>query len=130
MNITKTKSYIISLFLLIFYSIGIILLPNFHFYVEVRAILFPVIISALVTIINFDNVKSISGFIFRLLIYILFGYISRAMFYYILNGEFDVSVRHLLNDWYILYIILQVPIIIISSVVTFFFMKIVKKRKG
>ncbi len=128
MNITKTKSYIISLFLLIIYSIGIVLLPNFHFYVEVRAIVFPVIISALVTIINFDNVKSISGFIFRLLIYILFGYISRAMIYYIMNGEFDFSLRHLLNDWYILYIILQVPIIIISSFVIFFFMKIVKKR--
>lgn len=125
----KIKSYLWSFLILLIYSLLIVLLPNFGLYVAFRGCIFPVLISILLTVLNIHTVKNVLGYVVKLLIFIICGYLLRWFTFYAFKGYFDVDFRYLKNDWYVLYIYMQIPIIVVSSVLTFIISKCIRKRK-
>ncbi len=124
----KYKTYLFSVIILIFYCTAIVFLPNFDLYEDFRGYILPIIVSVFLTTLNFHNVKNRFDYVIKLLFFIGLGYILRFMIFYFFNGYFDVDFRHLKDDWYILYIIIQIPVILVSSVLTFMILKFVFKK--
>jgi len=124
----KYKTYLFSVIILIFYCTAIVFLPNFDLYEDFRGYILPIIVSVFLTTLNFHNVKNRFDYVIKLLFFIVLGYILRFMIFYFFNGYFDVDFRHLKDDWYILYIIIQIPVILVSSVLTFMILKFVFKK--
>lgn len=124
----KYKTYLFSVIILIFYCTAIVFLPDFDLYEDFRGYILPIIVSVFLTTLNFHNVKNRFDYVIKLLFFIGLGYILRFMIFYFFNGYFDVDFRHLKDDWYILYIIIQIPVILVSSVLTFMILKFVFKK--
>lgn len=124
----KYKTYLFSVIILIFYCTAIVFLPNFDLYEDFRGYILPIIVSVFLTTLNLHNVKNRFDYVIKLLFFIGLGYILRFMIFYFFNGYFDVDFRHLKDDWYILYIIIQIPVILVSSVLTFMILKFVFKK--
>lgn len=116
------KKLLISIIILLFYSLIIVLMPIFDHYAIFRGIVFPLVISIVLTIINFNTTKKLINHISKLFFYTLLGYIFRLIIFYVLNGYFDINIKNLKTDWYCLYLLMQIPTILFSTVLTGFFL--------
>lgn len=125
----KTKNFLISLILLLFYGFVIVLMPSFNFYVLFRGFLLPAVLSVFLTILNYKSIKSVLDFLVKILLFTVLGYFFRSLAFYICNGYFDVDFRYLQNDWYLLYILMQIPTILFFSLLTYFIKNHINKDK-
>ena len=123
------KKNLISIIILLFYSLIIDLMPIFDFYVIFRGFVFPLVISIVLTIINFNTTKNLINHIIKLFFYILLGYLFRLIIFYVLNGYFDINIKNLKTDWYCLYLLMQIPTILFSTVLTGCFLGLFNRIK-
>ena len=125
----RTKIFFQSILIMFCYCVVIVFLPDFSMYVEFRVFIFPSLVSIILTMVNFKiNIKKFDYFI-KLLLFIFLGYILRFLLFFAFKGYFDVDFRYIKNDWYLLYIILQIPVIICSSLLTFVCLKLFSRKK-
>lgn len=125
----RIKILVCSLIILILYCIVIVMLPYFDSYIWFRGCVLPATVSIILTIVNFNILKNIRDYITKLFVFIVLGYALRALVFFILNGYFDVDFRYLKNDWYSLYIIMQVPVLIVASALTYIIVRIILWKK-
>lgn len=125
----RSKSILQSVIIILCYCVGIVFLPNFYLYVEFRGFIFPALISIILTLVNFKTVTGNYDYFMKLLVFVVLGYILRFLVFFAFNGYFDVDFRYIKNDWYLLYVIMQIPTIILTSFVTFESLKIISKKK-
>lgn len=126
----KNKVYLCSFVVLLTYCVVIVFLPNFELYVAFRGYILPALLSVVLTAFNFVSVRGKADYAVKLVIFIVLGYALRLLVFFACNGYFDVNFLHLKNDWYLLYIIMQIPSIIISSLFTLAILKLIEKRKS
>lgn len=126
----KNKVYLCSFVVLLTYCVVIIFLPNFELYVAFRGYILPALLSVVLTAFNFCSVRGKADYTVKLVIFIVLGYALRLLVFFACKGYFDVNFLHLKNDWYLLYIIMQIPSIIISSLFTLAILKLIEKRKS
>ena len=126
----KNKLYLCSYLVLLIYCLVIVFLPNFELYVEFRGCILPALLSVVLTAFNFGTIRGKADYAIKLVDFIVLGYLLRLLLFFAFNGYFDVDFLHLKNDWYLLFIIMQIPIIIIFSLATFGILKLIEKFRA
>ena len=126
----RSKKFFLSMFIMFCYCVLIVFLPNFSLYVEFRGYILPFLLSVILTMVNFKTIKGWFDYFAKLLLFIALGYILRLLVFFAFKGYFDVDFRNIEYDWYLLYIIMQIPTIIFSSLLTFVFLKVILKKKS
>ncbi len=126
----KIRIFLQSILVEICYCLMVVLLPNFNLYVEFRGIILPSLYSVILTVVNFKSIMGKVDYFIKLVLYVFLGYILRLLIFFVANGYFDVNFLYLKNDWYLLYMIMQIPTIVVSSLFTLVILRIISKMKS
>jgi hypothetical protein len=121
------KIFYLSLLVLLIYSFFIVFLPYFEFYFFCRGIIFPSLLTIILTLINFRYIKNIFVCFLKVILFFLLAHIFRLIIFFVFNGFLDINFSNFKNDWHFLYILMQIPSVLISSFLTFFIKKKLSK---